>query len=198
MISKTIKYVGVTDREIDLFEGQYSVPNGITYNSYLIKDSEIAVMDSVDKAFLGEWLGNIEAALEGKTPDYLVVQHMEPDHSANVKAFLEKYPSAKVVSSAKAFTMMKNFFGTDFRDRQIVVSDGDKLSLGEGALTFITAPMVHWPEVIMSYYDAEKTLFSADGFGRFGSADPSSDWADIHPDHGNGCREAYPWSDSSR
>jgi len=178
MISERIKYVGVTDREIDLFEGQYSVPEGITYNSYLIKDEKIAVMDSVDKAFLDEWLGNIDAALEGAEPDYLVVQHMEPDHSANVKAFLENYPSAKVVSSAKAFSMMKNFFGTDFRDRQVVVSEGDKLSLGAGELTFVTAPMVHWPEVIMSYYDVERTLFSADGFGRFGSADPSVDWAD--------------------
>ncbi len=178
MISKKIKYAGVTDREIDLFEGQYSVPDGITYNSYVIKDKKIAVMDSVDKAFLDEWLQNIERELDGAEPDFLVVQHMEPDHSANVKAFLEKYPSAKVVSSAKAFSMMKNFFGTDFADRQIVVSDGDKLSLGEGEITFVTAPMVHWPEVIMSYYDVEKTLFSADGFGRFGSLDSSLDWAD--------------------
>lgn len=178
MTSKMIKYVGVTDRVIDLFEGQYSVPDGITYNSYVIKDKKIAVMDSVDKAFLDGWLKNIEAVLEGACPDFLVVQHMEPDHSANVAAFLEKYPSAKVVASLKAFSMMKNFFGTDFGDRRIVVSDGDKLSLGEGELTFITAPMVHWPEVIMSYYDLEKTLFSADGFGRFGSFDASADWAD--------------------
>ena len=149
MISDKIKYVGVTDRKIDLFEGQYSVPDGISYNSYLIFDQRIAVMDSVDASFTKEWLGNIKSALRGRLPDYLVVLHMEPDHSANIKNFLDEFPEAKVVSSQKAFAMMKNFFGTDFSDRQVVVAEGDTLSLGEGSLSFVGAPMVHWPEVIM-------------------------------------------------
>lgn len=178
MISSTISYVGVTDRKIDLFEGQYSVADGISYNSYVITDKKIAVMDSVDASFTNEWLENVKATLAGKAPDYLVVQHMEPDHSANIKNFLDEYPDTTVVSSAKAFAMMKNFFGTDFSERRIVVGEGDTLSLGEGTLSFITAPMVHWPEVIMTYYDKEKTLFSADGFGKFGTSDTIEQWAD--------------------
>ena len=176
-ITNDIKYIGVNDHDIDLFEGQYIVPNGMAYNSYAIIDEKIAIMDSVDASFKDEWLGNIEAALDGRKPDYLVVQHMEPDHSANITSFTEKYPEAVIVSSAKAFNMMKNFFGTDFADRRIVVGEGDTLSLGEHNLTFVTAPMVHWPEVIVTYDSKDKVLFSADGFGKFGALDVEEDWA---------------------
>ena len=176
-ITNDIKYIGVNDHDIDLFEGQYIVPNGMAYNSYAIIDEKIAVMDSVDRNFGEEWLGNLEAALEGRKPDYLVVQHMEPDHSANITSFTQKYPEAVIVSSAKAFTMMKNFFGTDFADRRIVVGENDTLSLGKHNLTFVTAPMVHWPEVIVTYDSKDKVLFSADGFGKFGALDVEEDWA---------------------
>ena len=176
-ISDNIKYVGVNDHDIDLFEGQYIVPNGMAYNSYAILDEKIAVMDSVDARFGDEWLANIKAVLGEKAPDYLVVQHMEPDHSANIALFANAYPDAKIVSSAKAFVMMKQFFGTDFADRQIVVGEGSTLSLGKRTLTFVTAPMVHWPEVIVTYDDADKVLFSADGFGKFGALDADEDWA---------------------
>jgi len=176
-ITKDIKYIGVNDRQVDLFEGQYIVPEGMAYNSYVILDEKIAVMDTVDKNFGKEWLSNLEAALEGRKPDYLVVQHMEPDHSANIAAFMEAYPQAVVVSSAKAFVMMKNFFGTDFADRRVVVGEGDTLSLGKHGLTFVTAPMVHWPEVIVTYDAYDKVLFSADGFGKFGALDAQEDWA---------------------
>ncbi len=177
MITKDIKYIGVNDRKIDLFEGQYIVPDGIAYNSYVILDEKIAVMDSVDKNFTDEWLKNLENALEGRTPDYLVVHHMEPDHSASIVHFAEAYPAAKIVSSAKAFVMMKNFFGTDFAERRIVVGEDDILELGKHKLTFLTAPMVHWPEVIVSYDSFDKALFSADGFGKFGALDADEDWA---------------------
>ncbi len=176
-ISEDIKYIGVNDREIDLFEGQYVVPNGMAYNSYVIMDEKIAVFDTVDKSFGDEWLGNLEKALDGRIPDYIVIQHMEPDHSANIMRFAEKYADAVLVASAKAFTMIKNFFGTDFQDRRIVVAEGDKLSLGAHELTFITAPMVHWPEVIVTYDSKDKVLFSADGFGKFGATDADEDWA---------------------
>lgn len=176
-ITNDIRYIGVNDHNIDLFEGQYIVPNGMAYNSYAIIDEKIAIMDSVDANFKNEWLSNIEAVLDGKKPDYLVVQHMEPDHSANVLSFAEKYPEATIVSSAKAFTMMKNFFGTDFSDRRIVVGENDTLSLGKHNLTFVTAPMVHWPEVIVTYDSTDKVLFSADGFGKFGALDIEEDWA---------------------
>lgn len=176
-ISKDIKYVGVNDREIDLFEGQYIVPNGMAYNSYVILDEKIAVMDTVSQGFDKEWLEKIEAVLEGKSPDYLIVQHMEPDHSANIHLFAEKYPDAKIVASAKAFVMMKQFFGTDFSDRAVVVSDGDTLNLGTHTLSFYTAPMVHWPEVIMTYDQKNEVLFSADAFGKFGALDTEEDWA---------------------
>ena len=176
-ITKDIKYIGVNDRQVDLFEGQYVVPNGMAYNSYVIMDDKIAVMDTVDKNFGKEWLANLEIALEGRKPDYLVVQHMEPDHSANIAVFLEAYPEATVVSSAKAFVMMKNFFGNDYADRRIVVGEGDTLSLGKHVLTFVTAPMVHWPEVIVTYDAYDKVLFSADGFGKFGALDAEEDWA---------------------
>jgi len=175
-ITNDIKYIGVNDHDIDLFEGQYVVPNGMSYNSYVILDEKIAVMDSVDQNFGEEWLKNLEAALEGRKPDYLVVHHMEPDHSANVANFLEHYPEAVVVSSAKAFTMIKQFFGYDYADRRIVVGEGDTLSLGKHVLNFVTAPMVHWPEVIMSYESTEKVLFSADAFGKFGALDVEEEW----------------------
>ncbi len=177
MITEDIKYIGVNDRRIDLFEGQYIVPEGMAYNSYVIIDQKIAVFDSVDAAFGDEWLKNIENALSDKTPDYLIVSHMEPDHSANILKFAEKYRSAKIVATAKAFQMCKNFFGTDFSDRRIIVSEGDTLSLGEHNLTFITAPMVHWPEVMMTYDATDKVLFSADAFGKFGALDATEDWA---------------------
>ena len=176
-ITNDIRYVGVNDHEVDLFEGQYVVPNGMAYNSYVILDEKIAVMDTVDKNFGSEWLGNIAAVLNGRKPDYLVVQHMEPDHSANIDVFLKAYPEATVVSSAKAFTMMKNFFGTDYADRRVVVGEGDTLSLGKHTLTFVTAPMVHWPDVIVTYDSYDKVLFSADGFGKFGALDIEEDWA---------------------
>ncbi len=176
-ISEDIKYVGVNDREIDLFEGQYVVPNGMAYNSYVITDEKIAVMDSVDAGFTDEWLGNIKAVLGDKKPDYLIVQHMEPDHSANINAFAEIYTDAVIVASAQAFNMMNNFFGTDYSSRRIVVKDGDTLSLGRHTLKFFTAPMVHWPEVIVTYDTTDKVLFSADGFGKFGTTDTDEDWA---------------------
>ena len=176
-ITKDIKYVGVNDKKIDLFEGQYVVPNGIAYNSYVILDDKIAVMDTVDAAFTHEWLDNLEGALGGRKPDYLVIQHMEPDHSANIVSFIKAYPEAKIVSSLKAFAMMKNFFGNDFADRQVVVGEGDTLSLGRHTLAFVAAPMVHWPEVIVTYDAYDKVLFSADGFGKFGALDVEEDWA---------------------
>ena len=176
-ITNDIKYIGVNDHQTDLFEGQYVIPNGISYNSYVILDEKIAVMDSVDQGFGEKWLKNLEAELNGRKPDYLVVHHMEPDHSANIDFFLQHYPEAVVVSSAKAFTMMKQFFGTDYADRRIVVGEGDTLSLGKHVLTFVTAPMVHWPEVIVSYDSTDKVLFSADGFGKFGALDVEEDWA---------------------
>lgn len=174
---KDIVYVGVNDHEVDLFEGQYVVPNGMAYNSYVIMDEKIAVMDTVDANFGEEWMNNLKGAMQGRTPDYLIVQHMEPDHSANIARFADAYPDAKIVASAKAFVMMKNFFGTDYPDRQIVVGEGDTLSLGTHTLTFVTAPMVHWPEVIVTYDSAAKVLFSADGFGKFGALDVEEDWA---------------------
>ena len=176
-ITEDIKYVGVNDHSVDLFEGQYVVPNGMAYNSYVIMDEKIAVMDTVDANFTEEWLGNLKAVLYGRSPDYLIVQHMEPDHSANILKFTLAYPGAKIVSSAKAFNMMKNFFGTDFADKQVVVGEGDTLSLGRHQLTFVTAPMVHWPEVIVTYDSTDKVLFSADGFGKFGALDANEDWA---------------------
>lgn len=176
-ITNDIKYAGVNDHEIDLFEGQYIVENGMAYNSYVILDEKIAVFDTVDAHFKDEWLKNVANIISGKAPDYLIVQHMEPDHSANIKAFAETYPSAKIVASAKAFTMMKQFFGTDFSDRQIIVKEGDMLSLGRHELSFIAAPMVHWPEVIVTYDSYDKVLFSADGFGKFGALDAEEDWA---------------------
>ena len=176
-ITNDIKYIGVNDHEVDLFEGQYVVPNGMAYNSYVILDEKIAVMDTVDKNFGQEWLQNLTNVLDGRKPDYLVVQHMEPDHSANIDVFLNAYPEATVVSSAKAFAMMKNFFGTDYADRRVVVGEGDTLSLGKHTLTFVTAPMVHWPEVIVTYDSYDKVLFSADGFGKFGALDIEEDWA---------------------
>jgi len=176
-ITNDIKYIGVNDHQIDLFEGQYVVPNGMAYNSYAILDEKIAIMDSVDKNFGREWLNNMEAALDGRKPDYLVVQHMEPDHSASIALFMEAYPEAIVVSSSKAFGMMKNFFGTDYADRRVVVGEKDTLELGKHTLTFVTAPMVHWPEVIVTYDSYDKVLFSADGFGKFGALDVEEDWA---------------------
>lgn len=182
-ISDTIRWIGVNDHEIDLFEGQYVVPEGMSYNSYLIFDEKIAVMDTVDGRFRHEWLDNLQHALgDARRPDYLIVQHMEPDHSANVAAFLQLYPDATVVASEKAFAMMQNFFGTDYADRRLVVGDGDTLSLGKHTLTFRTAPMVHWPEVLVTYDSADKVLFSADGFGKFGAVDtptggPDGNWA---------------------
>ena len=176
-ISNDIRYVGVNDHEIDLFEGQYDVPNGMAYNSYVILDEKIAVMDTVDARFASLWLGNVQAVLAGRQPDYLVVQHMEPDHSANIVNFLNAYPNATVVASAKAFTMMGQFFGNDFADRRIVVGEKSTLELGKHTLTFVTAPMVHWPEVIVTYDSADKVLFSADGFGKFGALDVEENWA---------------------
>ena len=176
-ITKDIRYIGVNDHQVDLFEGQYDVPNGMAYNSYVILDEKIAVMDTVDANFGEEWLDNLAAVLEGRKPDYLVVQHMEPDHSANIDVFLKAYPEATVVASAKAFTMMNQFFGTDYADRRVVVGEGDTLSLGKHILTFVTAPMVHWPEVIVTYDSYDKVLFSADGFGKFGALDVEEDWA---------------------
>lgn len=177
-ITNDIRYIGVNDKKIDLFEGQYKVPKGISYNSYAIIDDKIAIMDTVDMNFTHEWLDNIRDTLGGRNPDYLIVQHMEPDHSANIMNFVKAYPDAKIVSSAKAFAMMKNFFGTDFAEKNITVGEGDTLSLGKHTLTFVTAPMVHWPEVIVTYDSYDKVLFSADGFGKFGVPDENDDWAD--------------------
>lgn len=177
-ITNDIKYIGVNDRKIDLFEGQYKVPNGISYNSYIIMDEKIAVMDTADVNFTHEWLDNIQNALGGRQPDYLIIQHMEPDHSANIMNFIKAYPNAKLVSSVKAFQMMNNFFGTDFTDNSITVGEGDTLSLGKHELNFVTAPMVHWPEVIVTYDSTDKVLFSADGFGKFGTPDTDEPWAD--------------------
>ncbi len=176
-ITKDIQYVGVNDHQVDLFEGQYVVPNGMAYNSYVIMDEKIAIMDTIDKNFTHQWLDNIQKVLEDRKPDYLVIQHMEPDHSANIANFLNAYPEAVVVSSAKAFVMMKNFFGTDYEDRRIVVAEGDTLNLGNHVLNFVAAPMVHWPEVIVTYDSYDKVLFAADGFGKFGALDVEEDWA---------------------
>lgn len=176
-ITNDIKYVGVNDREIDLFEGQFIVENGMAYNSYVILDEKTAVMDSVDAHFSEEWFSNIKAILGSRQPDYLVIQHMEPDHSGSIADFMKEFPETKLVSSAKSFAMMKQFFGTDFSDRQTVVKDGDTLSLGVHTLSFIAAPMVHWPEVIVTYDAYDKVLFSADGFGKFGALDTQEDWA---------------------
>ena len=176
-ITSDIQYIGVNDHKIDLFEGQFIVPNGMAYNSYAILDEKIAIMDSVDAGFTEEWLSNIKEALDGRKPDYLVVQHMEPDHSANIVSFMEAYPEAKVVASEKAFRMIKQFFGTDYPERRLIVKEGDNLSLGKHQLQFIEAPLVHWPEVIMTYDSTEKLLFSADAFGKFGALDVEEDWA---------------------
>ena len=176
-ITRDIYYIGVNDHQVDLFEGQYVVPNGMAYNSYVIMDQKIAIMDTVDANFTHEWLDNMQAVLGDRKPDYLVVQHMEPDHSANIDKFLKTFPETIVVSSAKAFSMMQNFFGTDYADRRIVVGEGDTLELGTHTLTFVAAPMVHWPEVIVTYDSYDKVLFSADGFGKFGALDVEEDWA---------------------
>ncbi len=176
-ITNNIKYIGVNDHKIDLFEGQYDVPNGMAYNSYVIIDEKIAVMDTVSAGFGDEWLSNIKNVLENKLPDYLIVQHMEPDHSSNINVFMEEYPNAKVVASDKAFVMMKQFFGNDYADRRIIVKDGETLPLGKRDLKFIAAPMVHWPEVIVTYDPVDKVLFSADVFGKFGALDAEEDWA---------------------
>ncbi len=176
-ITESIFYIGVNDHNIDLFEGQYDVPNGMAYNSYVIKDEKTAVMDTVDANFGDEWLTNLENALNGAAPDYLIVQHMEPDHSANIIKFAEKYPQAEIVGNAKTFVMMKKFYGSDFSDRRITVTDGQTLSLGSHTLTFVFAPMVHWPEVMVTYDSTDKVLFSADGFGKFGALDTDEDWA---------------------
>ena len=176
-ITKDIKYIGVNDHDIDLFEGQYVVPNGMSYNSYLILDEKVAVFDTVDQHFGAEWLENLKSELGSRKPDYLIVQHMEPDHSANIAAFMDVYPDAVIVSSAKAFSMIKQFFCKDFADNQMVVKEGDTLTLGQHTLTFIGAPMVHWPEVIVTYDNYDKVLFSADGFGKFGALDAEEDWA---------------------
>ena len=177
-ITRDIIYIGVNDHRIDLFEGQYKVPNGMSYNSYLILDEKTAVMDTVDRNFTHEWLDNLGKGLNGRKPDYLVIQHMEPDHSANIMNFMKTYPEAVIVSSAKAFTMMQNFFGTAFEDRRVVVGEGDTLELGRHVLTFVAAPMVHWPEVMVTYDSTDKILFSADGFGKFGALDRDEAWED--------------------
>ena len=177
-VTEDIRYIGVNDHDVDLFEGQYTVENGMSYNSYVILDEKVAVMDTVDAHFGVEWLQNLETERNGRRPDYLVVQHMEPDHSANIAVFMETYPEAQIVSSAKAFVMMQQFFGTDFPERKVVVGEGSTLKLGRHTLTFVTAPMVHWPEVIVTYDSTDKVLFSADGFGKFGALDVEEDWAD--------------------
>ena len=176
-VTNDIKYIGVNDRKTDLFEGQYRVPNGMSYNSYAVLDYKTAILDTVDAGFTHEWLDEVQSALNGRTPDYLIVQHMEPDHSANVANFAAAYPEAQIVATAKAFAMMKSFFGTDYSDRRIVVGDGDTLPLGKHVLKFYTAPMVHWPEVMVTYDSYDKVLFSADGFGKFGALDAEEDWA---------------------
>ena len=170
-VTNDIFYIGVNDHDLDLFEGQYIVPLGMAYNSYVILDEKIAVMDSVEKHFGDEWLAGLDEVLSGRTPDYLIVQHMEPDHSANIALFMDRFPAAVVVASAKAFTMMKNFYGSDYPDRRIVAADGTELSLGTHVLQFVAAPMVHWPEVLMTYDRKDKVLFSADAFGKFGALD---------------------------
>ena len=175
-ITEDIRYIGVNDHDIDLFEGQYVVENGMAYNSYVLLDEKIAVFDTVDARFGEEWLANLENTIGGRLPDYLIVQHMEPDHSANIAKFMEKFPAAQVVASAKALTMMQQFFGTDYAERRVVVGEGNTLSLGRHTLTFVTAPMVHWPEVIVTYDSTDKVLFSADGFGKFGALDADEDW----------------------
>ena len=175
-ITEDIRYIGVNDHDIDLFEGQYVVENGMAYNSYVLLDEKIAVFDTVDARFGEAWLANLENTIGGRLPDYLIVQHMEPDHSANIAKFMEKFPAAQVVASAKAFTMMQQFFGTDYAERRVVVGEGNTLSLGRHTLTFVTAPMVHWPEVIVTYDSTDKVLFSADGFGKFGALDADEDW----------------------
>lgn len=176
-ITNDIKYIGVNDHNVDLFEGQYVVPNGMAYNSYVIIDEKIAVMDTADAHFKDEWMANLKAALDGRNPDYLVVSHMEPDHSANIAEFLKEYPDAKVVATRVAFTMMGQFFGDDYASRRIVAAEGSTLKLGKHTLTFYTAPMVHWPEVMVTYDSTDKVLFSADGFGKFGALDAEEDWA---------------------
>lgn len=176
-ITNDIKYLGVNDHDIDLFEGQYDVPNGMAYNSYVICDEKTAVFDTVDASFTDIWLKNLEEALSGKSPDYLIVQHMEPDHSAGIHIFMDKFPNAQIVATAQAFRMMKQFFGEEFEDRRIIAAEKSTLSLGRHTLTFITAPMVHWPEVMVTYDDVDKTLFSADAFGKFGALDTEEDWA---------------------
>ncbi len=176
-ISNDIRYIGVNDHDIDLFEGQYVVPNGMAYNSYLILDDKIAVMDTVDRRFGKEWMARLRTELNGRRPDYLIVQHMEPDHSANISTFMEAYPEAVVVSSVKSFAMMKQFFGSDYANRRVIVKEGDTLPLGRHTLSFVGAPMVHWPEVIVTYDACDKVLFSADGFGKFGALDTDEDWA---------------------
>ena len=176
-VTDSITYIGVNDHEIDLFEGQYVVPNGMAYNSYVIRDEKIAVMDSVDANFGSEWLGKLAAVLDGAAPDYLIVQHMEPDHSANITRFMDAYPNAQMVATAKAFDMLGNLYGAAYEDRRIVVKDGDELSLGGRSLRFIAAPMVHWPEVMFTYDEADRVLFSADAFGKFGALDVEEDWA---------------------
>ena len=177
-VTEDIRYIGVNDHDVDLFEGQYTVENGMSYNSYVILDEKVAVMDTVDAHFGVEWLQNLATELNGRRPDYLVVQHMEPDHSANIAVFMETYPEAQIVSSAKAFVMMQQFFGTDFPEHKVVVGEGSTLKLGRHTLTFVTAPMVHWPEVIVTYDSTDKVLFSADGFGKFGALDVEEDWVD--------------------
>ena len=176
-VTKDILYVGVNDHQLDLFEGQYVVPNGMAYNSYVILDEKVAVMDTVDVHFGQEWLANVEEALQGRTPDYLIVQHMEPDHSANIPLFLEKYPEAKVVATAQAFKMMKQFFDLELGEKQVNAANGGELTLGTHTLQFVFAPMVHWPEVMMTYDTKDKVLFSADGFGKFGALDVEEEWA---------------------
>ena len=177
-VTEDIRYIGVNDHDVDLFEGQYTVENGMSYNSYVILDEKVAVMDTVDAHFGVEWLQNLATELNGRRPDYLVVQHMEPDHSANIAVFMETYPEAQIVSSAKAFVMMQQFFGTDFPERKVVVGEGSTLKLGRHTLTFVPAPLVHWPEVIVTYDSTDKVLFSADGFGKFGALDVEEDWTD--------------------
>lgn len=176
-ITRDVTYIGVDDKKIDLFEGQYVVPEGMSYNSYVITDEKIAVFDTVDANFKTEWLDNLSAALKERKPDYLIVQHMEPDHSANIAVFMSEYPEATIVSSKQAFTMMKNYFGKEYEDRRIIVKEGDTLNLGKHELTFVAAPMVHWPEVMVTYDSHDKILFSADGFGKFGAIDAEGDWA---------------------
>ena len=177
-ITEDIRYIGVNDHQVDLFEGQYVVPSGMSYNSYAIMDEKVAIFDTVDRNFTAQWLDNIRTVLDGRKPDYLIIQHMEPDHSANIANFLKEYPDTTVVSSAKAFTMMGNFFGADCAPNRLVVGEGSTLCLGAHTLTFVTAPMVHWPEVIVTYDALDKVLFSADGFGKFGALDVEQDWDD--------------------